>query len=97
YQTLSIVKTLYHAINLLAHAGKMPATPDQLEAFRNFNEYGQFANVKMYMAYKQAYKCEVRRLYGDSTFDQIINFEDYSENLNGLSDTVISSSSANQI
>jgi len=96
-EKLSILKGLNPDINLLAHAGKMPATPEELEAIRYYNKYGEFTNDKMNNAYKQAFKREARRLFGDSTFDQIINFGGDSEFWNGLSDTVISRSSANQL
>src|SRR5699024_927948 len=96
-EKLSNLTRLNPDSNLLEHAGKIPAIPEELEAICYFNKYGEFANDKMYMAYKQAYKREVRRLFGDSTFDQIIIFEENSEYWNGLSNTVISSSSDNQI
>src|SRR5699024_690668 len=96
-EKLSNLKRLNPDINLLAHAGKIPATPEELEAIRHFNKYGEFANDKMYMTYKQAYKREVRRLFVDSTFDQIINCEEKYEYWYRLSNAVNSGSSDNQI
>src|SRR5699024_2808698 len=89
-EKLPILKRLNSDINLLAHAGNIPATPEELEAIRYFNEYGQFANDKMYKAYKQAFKREVRRLFDDSTFDQVIGFEEGSKYWGSIFDNIYS-------
>src|SRR5699024_11737797 len=73
-EKLSILKRLNPDINLLAHAGKMHATPEELEAIRYFNKYGEFANDKMYMAYKKTYKRDLHMLFGYSKLYIIINF-----------------------
>lgn len=62
-------------INFIVHDKNMPATVEESFAMHYFQTYGKFANKWMKSSYERAYKREARRLFGDSQFDQILNYE----------------------
>lgn len=85
---LSMIQKLNTSTNLVAHAGKMPITPIEAAAINYFKSNRNFANKEMEAAYKKSFKREARRLFGDSLFDQVSNFETDSDYWNSLADGI---------
>lgn len=92
---LSLLKNLNPNINLLAHAGRMPATPEENAAISYFNKNEEFANKRMNNAYLRAFKRESRRLFGDSQFDYVSNYEKNSNYWSGVADNVYLTTKSN--
>lgn len=70
-----IANELNKDINLLAHDNNMPITIEEAAAIAYFNSKGRYASKKMETALNRSFKRECRRLFGDSKFDEVINFE----------------------
>ncbi len=85
---LSMLKNLKTNINLIAHAGVMPTTLEEATAIEYFNSNGKFINKSMELAYKQSFKREARRLFGDSRFDEVVNYETNSNYWNALQESI---------
>ena len=75
-------------INFLAHAGKMPVTIEEARAIEYLQSHGEFTDKEMESAYKHAFEREARRLFGDSQFDDVFNYETDSNYWNGLRDQI---------
>jgi CDP-glycerol glycerophosphotransferase len=85
---LTLLRKLKPSINLIVHAGVMPTTLEEAEAIKYFQSEGKFINKKMEGAYKQSFAREARRLFGDSQFDQVFNYETNSNYWNALQKSI---------
>lgn len=81
---LSMLRELNPNINFIAHAGSMPTTLEEAAAIEYLKSDGKFINNRMELAYKHSFKREARRLFGDSQFDLVFNFEADSDYWNAL-------------
>lgn len=89
---LDMLKELKTSINLIVHAGVMPTTLEEATAIEYFNSNGKFINKRMEHDYKQSFKREARRLFGDSQFDQVFNYETNSNYWNSLQESISTTS-----
>ncbi len=85
---LRMLNELKSNINLIIHAGVMPTTLEEASAIEYFNLNGKFINKKMELVYKYSFNREVRRLFGDSQFDEVVNYETDSNYWNALRDSI---------
>src|SRR5690625_1534551 len=72
---LKSLQNLNYEINLLAHGGKMPMTSEEAAAIKYYQSNGIFADQRMEQAYRDAFSREVRRLFGESLFNHVFNYE----------------------
>ncbi|MCJ7840644.1 CDP-glycerol glycerophosphotransferase family protein [Lederbergia sp. NSJ-179] len=85
---LGMLTELNSDINLIAHDKNMPTTLEEAAAINYFHSEGKFINKKMELAYKQSFKREARRLFGDSRFDEVVNYETNSNYWNALQESI---------
>jgi len=71
----SIVSVLSSNINFLVHDKNMPTTLKEAFSIKYFQSNHKFLNKDMEKTYNHAYKREARRLFGDSKFDKVVNYE----------------------
>lgn len=76
-------------VNLIVHDKNMPTTLEEAFAINYYESNGKFINNRMETSYKQVYKREGRRLFGDSQFDQIVNCENDSSHYNALGENIL--------
>ncbi|GIN69646.1 hypothetical protein J14TS2_01210 [Bacillus sp. J14TS2] len=75
-------------INLTAHDKNMPTTLEETIAINYFHSEEKFLNKRMELSYKQAFKREARRLFGDTQFDEVVNYENNSNYWNALQESI---------
>src|SRR5699024_5507088 len=85
---LKLLQEMNSDINLVAHDKNMPTTLEEAAAIQSLKSKGRFINIDMEAAYKQAFQREARRLFGDSQFDQVFNYETHSHYWNALQESV---------
>ncbi|MEN1967743.1 CDP-glycerol glycerophosphotransferase family protein [Lentibacillus sp. N15] len=85
---LRMLEMLNSDINLIAHDKNMPTTLEEASAINYFQSHGKFIGQEMEVYYKRAYKREARRLFGDSQFDQVFNYETNSDYWNALRENI---------
>lgn len=86
---LKLLSNLNKDINLIAHDKNMPVTIEEADAIRQFETTGNFASKRMEEVYFESYKRQARRLLGDSSFDEIYNFETKSNYWCSLTDGML--------
>lgn len=74
-EKLQMLKELDLDINLILHDNNMPTTIEEAAAIHYFKTSGKFINRRMEIGYRQLFKREARRLFCDSRFNQVINYE----------------------
>lgn len=79
-----MVSELNSNINFIVHDMNMPITLEEMFVINHYKSNKVFINKKMEKLYYQAYSREIRRLFGDSKFNEVINFESYSDYYSGL-------------
>lgn len=85
----SLVSELDSNVNFIVHDKNMPTTIEDAFAINYFQSNGEFLNKRMEATYNHAYRREARRLFGDSEFNQIHNYETDSDYYNGLQENII--------
>src|SRR5690625_389567 len=71
-------------INFIVKDKNMPMTIKEIHSFNYFKTYGNFISKDMEETYNRAYKREARRLFGDSLFDEVINYNTSTPYYNAL-------------
>lgn len=69
------ILSLENDVNLLAHAGPMVKTLEEIIAIRDIENSKKIRNKNTRKLYERAYQREKRRLFGDIKFDYIYNHE----------------------
>lgn len=69
------ILSLESDVNLLAHAGPMVKTLEEIIAIRDIENSKKIRNKNTRKLYERAYQREKRRLFGDIKFDYIYNHE----------------------
>jgi len=65
-------------INFIVHDKNMPTTIEEAFAIHHFNKYGSFVDDRMRAYYNTAFKRESRRIFGDTHFNEVQNFDEKS-------------------
>lgn len=86
---LKMLSGLNKDINLIAHDKNMPVTLEEADAIRQFEATGEFISKRLEEVYIEAHRRQARRLLGDSSFDEINNFETNSNYWCSLTDGML--------
>lgn len=72
-EKLGLLKNINPDVNLIIHDRTMPMTMDEVEAHRFYDKNHYFMNKEMEKLYNESFVRQSRRLFGDTSFDEIIN------------------------